>query len=56
MMWLYVLHGAPETDWDAAAADLDKAAPYLDHLAGARKLFEADTAKSGASERRNVRG
>ena len=54
MIWLYVLHGAPETDWDAAAADLDKAAPYLDHLAGARKLFEADTAKSGASERRSL--
>jgi hypothetical protein len=54
MIWLYVLHGAPESDWEAAAVALDKAAPYLDHLAGARKLFEADTAKSGASERRSL--
>ena len=43
MSWLYVLHGAAETNWEAAAVDLDKAAPYLDHLARARDMFEADS-------------
>ena len=51
MSWLYVLHVALETDWDAATVELRKVAPYLDHLAYARELFEADTTKSGANER-----
>ncbi len=44
-------HVALETDWDAATVELRKVAPYLDHLAYARELFEADTTKSGANER-----
>ena len=54
MSWLYVLHGALETDWDAATVDPDKAAPYLDHLAKARDAFKADAAKSSANERRSL--
>ena len=52
MSWLYVLHGAPTTDWDAPTVDAREAAPYLDHLAEARAVFEA---KGGASvERRSL--
>ena len=54
MSWLYVLHVALETDWDAATVELRKVAPYLDHLAYARELFEADITKSGANERRSL--
>ena len=51
MSWLYVLHGASETDWDAAAIDRHKAAPYLDHLAKAREVF---TEALPANERRSL--
>ena len=47
MSWLYVLHGASETDWEAATIDHRKVAPYLDHLAKAREVFGA---RSGANE------
>ena len=51
MSWLYVLHGAPATDWDTPTVDAREAAPYLDHLAEARAVFEA---KGGASVERRA--
>ena len=51
MSWLYVLHGAPATDWDAPTVDAREAAPYLDHLAEARAVFEAE---GGASVERRA--
>ena len=33
MIWLCVLHGAPEADWTATIVDRKEAAPFLNHLA-----------------------
>jgi hypothetical protein len=51
MSWLYVLHGAPATDWDAPTVDSREAGPYLNHLAEARAVFEA---KGGANVERRA--
>ena len=36
VMWHYVLHGAPESEWDAPIVDPTVAVPFLSHLAEAR--------------------
>ena len=43
MIWLYVLHGAAEADWNATVVDRAEALPFLDHLAEARAVLEANT-------------
>jgi len=43
MIWYYLLHGAPEADWDPAAmVDRKDVAPFLSHLKKARSLRQAN--------------
>ena len=43
MIWYYLLHGAPEADWDPAImVDRKEAAPFLNHLMHARSLRQAN--------------
>ena len=42
MIWLHVLHGAAEADWDASVVEPDEALPFLDHLEEARVVLEAN--------------
>ena len=42
MMWLYMLHGAPEAHWTATTIDQKEAAPFLDHLLKARLLLRVN--------------
>ena len=42
MIWLHMLHGAPEAHWTATTIDRKEAAPFLAHLVKARLLLRAD--------------
>ena len=47
MIWLYVLHGAPEADWAAIMVDRKEALPFLDHLAEARLVLTPNVNSEG---------
>ena len=42
MIWLHVLHGAPEADWNVTKINPGGALPFLGHLAEARDVLEAN--------------